>query len=390
MEPIKLVKDTIDKADIAALCEWLSQDETPRLTKGELTLHYEIAYAAKCDRKYGVFVSSGSNANLLAVYALVASGAMRNNIVIAPALSWATTVAPLVQFGLKPVLCDINAEDLSVEMNFLEELFVKHQPAVFFLVSVLGMPPQKMTEIVDLCWKYGVILIMDNCESQNSKIHGRPLEKYGLMSTCSSYMGHITSTIEGGMITTDSTKLYHLLLMLRSHGWDRDLPEKEKLALQMQWKVDDFNRLYTFYEAGFNVRSTEINAFLGLRQLKKLDYFTINRDNNFWHYDQLIINSHWKPDIAKVCMVSNLGYPVIHPKRDAIIKELIKNEVECRPLISGSMSNQPFFKKSQGDQRMPLAEHVQEAGLYIPNHPFLTKAEIRFISDIINHFTDAD
>ena len=99
---IRLAEDTIDREDILALCEWLQQSPTPKLTKGDLTLEYERRYAAKCNRKYAVFVNSGSSANLLAIYSLIATNRLKNNKIIVPALSWITTISPVIQFGLDP------------------------------------------------------------------------------------------------------------------------------------------------------------------------------------------------------------------------------------------------------------------------------------------------
>ena len=106
------------------------------------------------------------------------------------------------------------------------------------------------------------------------------------MSSFSTYFGHHFSTIEGGFVTTDNKKIYNILKMLRSHGWDRDLDLKDKIKLRNYWKINDFNALYTFYLSGFNLRSTNLQAFLGINQLKKLNRFCKIRNKNYHYYQK--------------------------------------------------------------------------------------------------------
>ena len=380
---IKLATDTIERKDIDELKEWLSQEPIPQLTKGKLTIEYEEAYAKSVDSKYAVFVNSGSSANLLTISTLISDGALRNNKVVIPALSWITTISPVIQFGLEPILCDINLNDLAVDKDHLEDIFRKEKPSALFLVSVLGMSPD-MDKISELCAKYGVILLLDNCEGQGSSYNGRALENYPAMSTCSSYFGHITSTVEGGMITTDNEDYYNKLKMLRSHGWDRDLSEEKRKELRKDNGITKFNQLYRFHTEGFNLRNTEIGAFFGLRQLKKLNLFIHARDANFRLYNSLIKNDYWKPTEKDNCRISNLGYPVISPKIDEIVEALRGNNVEVRPLISGNLGLHPFYSKRYGKKDLKNANIVDEYGLYLPNNQSITVEEIEFICEIVN------
>ena len=215
------------------------------------------------------------------------------------------------------------------------------------------------------------------------------------MSTCSSYMGHITSTIEGGMVTTDDEEIYNMLKMLRSHGWTRDLSQRLQRKYNRDYNIPAFNQAYTFFYPGFNARSTDVNAFLGLLQLKKLNDYTYKRDSNFRSYRNLINNDFWRPFLPVSAIISNLGFPVIHPSRDRIAADLTAHHVENRPLISGAMNLQPFFINYCESNKvehppMPVAEMITKYGMYIPNHPGLTYQDIEFISNIINKHTDHD
>ncbi len=381
LPPIKLAEDTIDKSDITALTEWLNADIIPKLTQGELVKKFEEEYAERINVDYCVMVNSGSSANLLMLYALDCLEEFRNKKIVVPALSWATTVAPVIQLGYQPLFCDCNMQDLSVDLTHLEQIFKESNPAALLLVSVLGLPPD-MEAIIGLCDDYGVILLLDNCESQGAKFKGIHLENYALASTVSMYYGHNSACIEGGVISTFDEKLYDTLKMLRAHGWVRDVTDKAYYT--NKWDISDFNQLYTFFYPGFNFRSTEVQAFLALRQLEKMDAMFASRTDNFLTYQRLLKNPHWKPVVSPRGTVVNLGYPLIHPKRDEIVRVLKENNIECRPLISGNMCGQPMIVSRYGRYAMPNAEKIQQQGMYLPNNHRITAAEIEQICGLVN------
>lgn len=382
---IKLVSDTIDKKDISSLIEWLSQDEIPRLTKGELTIELEQKWSKKMGTKYSVFVNSGSSAILLTLAALKYSDKLRNNKIIVPALSWATDVSSPMLLGYETYMCDCNLEDLSCDLSHLEKLFKEYDPSTFILVSPLGLVPN-MKKIVDLCTKYNVLLLEDTCESMGSKYQNKYLGSFGLASFYSMYFGHHLSTIEGGLINTDDEDLYHLLLMIRSHGWDRDLPEMKKKELRNKYKCTEFNSLYNFYVPGMNVRSTDLQAFIGLRAIDKLDDYSERRRINFKHYLNLIKNNKLELKENENDFISSFAIPVLHPRRDDIIKELLDNGIEVRPLIAGNMANKPMWYNENDIPSLPNCETIDKFGFYIPNHQDLTIRSIKLISNIINNF----
>lgn len=379
---ISLVNDTIDNKDIDLLIDWLKT--YPRLTKGPLTPKLEEKWSNWLGRKYSVFVNSGSSANLLMLYSLLEMGKItRSSKVVIPSVAWATDLTPAVQLGLEPILCDINLNDLSVDLEHLEYIFQNEQPDVLMLVSVLGLVPD-MKAIVKLCNEHNVMLLEDTCESMGSEFEGKKLGTFGLMSSFSTYFGHHISTIEGGFISTDDEELYNILKSLRSHGWDRDLDPVEQKRLQDEWDVSEFNSLYTFYYHGFNLRSTDLQAFIGLNQVDKLDEICKKRNRNFNKYQNRIKNDYWKTEPINSCFTSNFAYPIIHPKRDEIVEVLRKNNVEVRPLICGSMGVQPFYIKKFGRLELPNASVIDRYGFYMPNNPSLTNEQIDFMCDLIN------
>jgi CDP-6-deoxy-D-xylo-4-hexulose-3-dehydrase len=378
--PIKLVKDTITNSEIDSLCEWLKT--YPQLTKGKLTEKFENMWADWLGVKYSVFLNSGSSANLAMIYALKVGNKLKNNKIIVPCVSWVTTISPAIQLGLDPILCETDKDTLGLDLNYFEKLCKEHNPACVILVHVLGFP-NKMEEIQNICKKYDVILLEDSCESVGTEYKGKQTGTFGLMSSFSTYFGHHFSTIEGGFVCTDNFELYEILKSIRSHGWSRDLSKETKERLQRENNIDDFKNFYTFYYPGFNLRATDVQAFLGINQLKTLKEKNIKRHKNFLIYDSLIENDYWK--IKYKNFVSNFAYPIIHPKKNLIAYNLQKENVECRPLICGSMSRQPFYYKQFGMQTFPFSDTIHDFGLYLPNNPDMSEEEIKYISNIVNN-----
>lgn len=380
---IKLVSDTIDKEDINSLINWLSQDEIPRLTKGELTWELESKWAKKIGTKYSVYLNSGSSAILLALAAILHSGKLKNNKIIIPSLSWATDVSSPMLLGMEPIMCDCNLDDLSCDLDHLERLFVEHSPSSMILVSPLGLVPN-MDTIISLCERYDVILFEDVCESMGSKYQGKYLGSFGFASFFSMYFGHHLSTIEGGFINTNDEDFYHLLLMMRSHGWDRDLPDWKQKELREKYSVSEFDSLYNFYVPGFNLRSTDLQAFIGIRSLNKLDNYSKLRNNNFNEYNNLIKVNELNLTEREGDFVSNFALPIVSKNKKEIVDRLISNGIEVRPLIAGDMSKKPMWYEKYGKVSLPNCEKINEFGFYIPNHQDLTKNQIKTITDIIN------
>lgn len=376
---IKLASDNFDKRDRRTLAEWILTN--PRLSQGELVKEFEQKFSDYIGCKHCVFVNSGSSANLAMIYALKLSGRLKNNKIVIPAISWATSASPGIQLGFQTIICDVELNNFSVDLDCLSKIFKKYKPAVLLAVNILGFSPQ-YDEIIHLCKEYDVILLEDNCESIGSQYKLKKLGNFGLMSSHSMYMSHQMSCVEGGAVCTDDKELYNILRMIRNHGWSRDLPSKDQKKLRKKYKVSEFESLYKFYYPGFNIRNTEIGAFLGLRQLDKLDDIVQKRQDNFNLYQEYLnmcspLRGH------KGDTISSFAYPIVHTKRDKIIKALNKNNIENRPLVCGNMGNQPFIKKANCIVYDNMAQHIDNCGFYVPNHPNLTKDDIQFVCDVI-------
>lgn len=387
MRPVKLVSDTIDKTDIKDLIEWLDTPgmDIPQLTKGPLTPIFENKFAKWLGSKDSVFVNSGSSAILLGLAALKFGGKLKNDKIIVPDLSWATDVSSPLVLGLNPILIDANKEDLSVDLDRLEWIFKRENPSAFILVSVLGLVPD-MERIVELCETYDVLLIEDVCESLGSEYKGKKLGTFGCMSFFSMYYGHHISTIEGGMVCTSDDDIKDLLLMIRSHGWDRDLDQNAKDRLRSINRVDDFSAQFAFYLPGLNVRSTDLQAAIGLGQVDKIDKFAKIRNRNFKLYQELLSDEDSLLNIIDrdECFISSFCYPIVSHDKDAIVKRLRDNGVECRPLIAGSLTMSPMWRKfGTGHTNIPVSTEINKYGFYVPNHQGMTEEDVKNIVNLI-------
>jgi len=377
-----LVQDTIRDSDVDDLIEWLKT--YPRLTKGPLTIEFEDKWAKWLGTKHAVFVNSGSSANLLALSALVESGQIsRSAKVVVPAVSWATDLAPVMQLGLTPILCDCNLDDLSIDLKHFEKICSVEKPECLMFVSVLGLVPN-MDKVVEICKQYNVALIEDTCESFGSSYKQKKLGNFGIASTFSTYFGHHLSTIEGGIVATNNTEFYNVLLSIRSHGWLRDCDDNFSKPKNSAWSVSDFASQYTFHYPGFNLRATDLQAFLGIRQLDYADDVSEVRSHNFNAYIKNISNNLWKPKSQDDSFVSNFCYPILCKNRKELVAALNEGGIETRPLIAGSMAKQPFFVSRYGAQILENADLVHRFGLYLPNNHRMDDNDIEHISSVVN------
>src|SRR3989344_8329391 len=211
-----LVADTITAEDDDARAEWLKTH--PRLTMGPLVKEYENKWSRWIGRKYSVACASGSDANLLMASTLLESGQLKNKKVIVPSAAWVTTIAPFMQLGFEPIMCEADTSNFGLDVYHLERLLAIHNPSTVMLVQVLGVPAN-MKDIMRLQAKYSFFLLEDACAAMGSSYHGRKVGTFGDMSSMSTYYGHQFSTVEGGLVSTNDKDLHNIAFMLRSHGW---------------------------------------------------------------------------------------------------------------------------------------------------------------------------
>lgn len=368
------------------LCEFISRAEI--LSMSSECEKFEENFAKKQGRKFSVFVSSGSAANIILIQSLLNLGKLKKGDKIGvSALTWPTNVMPIIQLGLIPVAIDCEISTLNISPRTLEPALKEIRG--LFLTNVLGFCDDIKT-IQRSCEDNEILFFEDNCESLGSNAFGRLLGNFGFASTFSFFVGHHFSTIEGGMVCTDDEALHNALLLCRAHGWDRNLPSEEKKRLREKNNIDPFFGRFAFYDLAYNVRPTEINGFLGNEQLVYWDRIVAKRSGNFKRFqDAKNGNTDIFPIKAShMRTVSNFAMPLVFKDHEIFLtykKRFGNAEVEVRPIIAGDITDQPFWKKHVGDKsNCKNAKFVHNNGFYFPNNPELTEDEIIILSSLID------
>jgi CDP-6-deoxy-D-xylo-4-hexulose-3-dehydrase len=376
-----LAKETIDVSDINTLIEWLLTG--PRLTKWKLTEEFEQKWSEYIGTTYSVFVNSGSSANLLMIYALKELGRL-NGKVIVPSVGWITTISPLLHFGIEPIMVDADEKTFGIDLEQTEFLLKTEDISAIIFVQVLGVPHYK-DELRRLSEKYGVPLLEDGCASLGSSYEdGTMVGQVGVMSSFSFYFGHQFSTIEGGMINTDDEELYHTLLMLRSHGWGKDLPKELYKQKMVENNIDIFHEPFTFLVPGFNLRSTDLQAFIGIRQLVKSNWITQQRTKNHLEYAKQLFDhfefQNWGND--NPCSISFGVLAESKEHRKDVVNRLVENGIETRIFSAGNLGLHPFWVNRYGEFHGEVADKIHSRGFFLPNYPELETEDINFISEV--------
>jgi CDP-4-dehydro-6-deoxyglucose reductase, E1 len=378
-----LAKDTIDDNDIDGLIKWLKT--YPRLTMGDLTRKFEEKWSKWLGKKYAVFCNSGSSANLLMYAALLNSGKLKNKKIIVPCCAWPTTIAPGMQLGFKPIMCEADPDTFGLDLNHLEKLLIKHKPSSVILVQVLGVP-HKMSELMKLKKKYGFYLLEDACAAVGAKYNNKKVGTFGDMSSISTFFGHQFSTVEGGIVSTDDRDLYNLLLRLRSHGWGKQMSDKDHKKLLKKHEIDTFGSPFVFYEPGYNLRPTDIGAFIGIHQLDKIEWLVKRRYENHKLYKKLLENylgTQAYDSKSIVCSIHFCAVASDSKERRAIVAALQKEKIETRLFTAGNQGKHPYWYKSYNKFSAPTADKLYSNGFFLPNNPSLELKDVKYISEVV-------
>lgn len=350
---------------------------------------FEKMFAEKQGSKNAVFVSSGSSANLVLIQALLNLGRLKKgDRVGVSALTWATNVMPIIQLGLTPVLLDCEMETLNVSENILRLAHESSPLKALFLTNVLGFCDD-IQRISEYCALNDILFFEDNCESLGTEVFGKKLGSFGVAGTFSTFIAHHLSTIEGGMICTDDDSLHEMVLMVRAHGWSRNLSNQRRMDLQTEHNVDPFYAPYTFFDLAYNARPTEIQGYIGTQEIVHWDEIVKIREINFkkFHEAALLNPEIYPLNVGHIDVVSNFAMPLIFKTKEVCEKyknKFLEAGVEMRPVIAGNIGRQLFYTKYFGSPELcPNADKIHECGFYFGNSPHLTNEEVLQLCDLI-------
>tara|TARA_B100001989_G_C24545991_1_gene470809 strand:- start:1442 stop:2653 length:1212 start_codon:yes stop_codon:yes gene_type:complete len=395
---IPLNKNMIGKAEKKALDKVF---ESGYMTMGNVTKKFENAFSKHMGVKHAIYVNSGSSANLLAFSAIQDNDKFRktnhkqkflkqNDEIIVPAVTWSTTIWPIAQTGAKCVFVDSEPKTLQMKVSDIKKAITKKTKAIC-MVHVLGNGGY-IEEVKKLCKKHNLWLIEDTCESLGVKKNNKFLGTFGDLGTFSFYFSHHITTVEGGMIVTNDDYLSNKIRSLRSHGWTRDMDD----ANFYENKFPNIDPRFLFVNVGYNLRSTDINAAIGLVQLKKLKKYNESRHKigNIWNKEFSYLkkkNLFYPMEITKGTKASWFGFPVICKNqkiRDMLKIHLEKNGIETRPIICGNMTKQPGIKNINHKVigKLKGADEIMDQGIFWGSSPGMTKAEIYHVVKTVNGF----
>jgi len=384
---LPLMSDNIDREDVNAVIDFLSQDQIPKLTNGPKVIEFENAWGEWLGTKYNLMVNSGASANELTMLAL--NYIHGEGEIIVPPLTWISDISSVIFSGMKPVFCDINLKNFSFDIEKLKQVITPNTRAIF-LTHVLGVNGLT-NELIQLCNENNILLIEDVCESHGTTFKGQKVGTYGFASNFSFYFAHHMSTIEGGMICTNDEKFYQVCRALRSHGMMREMTNNE-MKQEIIDANPDLNPDFIFIRPAHNFRSTELNAVIGLSQIKKLDSNNSHRVDNFKYFMERLDSTKYHTDIE---MDGQCNYAFIVVLKDGdfefrnkVESTLRENGIEFRRGLSGggNQLRQPWFKKhfNIDHSQFPNMDHVHHFGWYVGNYPSLEREKIDTLINVLN------
>lgn len=386
MLDIPLMSNNIDKSDLEALIHFLEASD--RFTNGPKVREFEAAWSKWLGVKHSLFVSSGSSANFMTL-AGIREQYGEGEVILSP-IGWSSDISAVITAGLTPVFVDVDLKNFALrEEEVLENINEKTRAVL--LTHVLGY--NGISEAVrNVCKKKGILLIEDVCESHGACYNEKKLGSIGDISNFSFYYAHHMSTIEGGMICTDDDKLYNLMRMYRSHGMLRECDDKKYIA-EVTAEYPELYPEFIFTVPGYNMRNTELNAVIGLNQLKRLDENIRKRQENHTLFLKNLDSDKYFTDFD-VEGSSNYAFVVLlntaDKERFQRVVETLKLEcVEFRRGTAGggNLLRQPFIRKRYpqiNPAEYKNAEYIHQFGLYTGNYPSLEKEKIIRLCDILN------
>lgn len=379
-------------------------DAVVKVLKGNTALgpyakKFEGKIAKMFGKKYGVMVNSGSSANLLAFELLNLS---KGSEVITPLLTFATTVAPIVQKGLVPVFVDVDLDAYILNIEQIEKAITKKTKALM-IPSLLGNIPN-LERLSKIAKKHNLFLIEDSCDTLGGTLKNSPTGIYSDISTTSFYGSHVINAAGGGgIICVNNSKWAERLVVLR--GWGRrsslfgEKADSEQLKNRFRTKLAGvpYDEKFTFSEIGYNFLPLELSAAFGLVQLKRFPQFKKVRQNNFarlhkffGRYGKYFILPRQTPNTQ----TSWLAFPLI-VKKDApfdrfkIVKYLEEHNIQTRPVFTGDITLQPGFEKIKCKKPFkdyPNTRYIMKNAFVVGCHQGLNNSQLSYLEKIIKEF----
>tara|TARA_B100000579_G_C22796132_1_gene837229 strand:+ start:112 stop:1410 length:1299 start_codon:yes stop_codon:yes gene_type:complete len=370
------------------------------LTSGEFTNTFEKNLRKKTNHKHAIFVNSGSSANLLGLSAIKIFYELEDgDEVITSAVNFPTTLNPIIQNNLKPVLVDAEIGTYNIDAKLIEKNITEKTKGIV-LAHTLGNPFD-LNEVEKICKKYDLFLMEDMCDAFGSKFNGDLVGSFGDVATLSFYPAHHITTGEGGAVLTNNPKLKKIIESLRD--WGRDCycePGKDNTCKKRyEWELGNlpkgYDHKYIYSHVGYNLKATDMQAAIGISQLEKVDSFIQKRKENFSYlyekfkefemFDLPVWNELSEP--------SWFGFPLslnskAKFKREDLLRFYEERKIGTRLLFAGNITKQPAYLnvdiKSQ--ESLPVSDYVMENTFWLGVYPGLSEDMLEFIFNETKNF----
>jgi CDP-6-deoxy-D-xylo-4-hexulose-3-dehydrase len=396
---LPLTANTFGDEEVAAALEALVRGP---MTMGPRVAEFEKQFAQSFGVADAVFCNSGSSANLLAMAVLArpqhdqtprpcAPLLLPGDEVIVPAVTWSTTLWPIAQMGAVAVLADVNPATLNVTVESVERAIGPRTKGVF-VAHILGNPAP-IAELAELCRNRGLFLVEDVCESLDASTDdGKLCGTFGRFGTFSFYFSHHICTTEGGMVICQDPADGDRLRIQRAHGWTRNLPPASKQRYEALHP--DMDPRFLFLDSGYNLRGTDVQAAIGLVQLRRRHEFLKRRREvaRLWGGAR---DRH--PDVFLPMRTaegsSHFAFPlVVRPGLGVGRRELTAHLESCgienRPLVAGNLARQPALAHVAHRIAGPLdgADLLHEQAMYVGIHPTLADRDVEILVAAMDSF----
>ena len=382
---------------------------------GENGIRFERQFREKLGKQYGVLTNSGSSANLLMISALKSKrlyGFKSGTKIITPAAGFPTTVNPILQNGFEPVFVDIEIDTLNLNLDQVEDAARNGAKALVF-AHVLGNPPN-MDRLMEIVNKYNLILLEDCCDALGSKYDGKLLGSYGQFASCSFYPAHHITMGEGGFVACNTEEQETVVKSLREWGRGCYCSGKGAACLRngmckkrfSNWlpafPEEIFDHKYVYEEIGYNLKPLDMQAAIGLVQIKKLDKIIEIRKKNFNRlysifskYDKVF----HLPKTTKKADPSWFAFPLtvrdgVYMKRNDFTMYLEDQKIQTRNYFGGNLLLQPAYSNVySGDAKknFPVSTKVTTDTFFLGTSPVITDEQLDYIEEKVNdYFSKAD
>jgi CDP-6-deoxy-D-xylo-4-hexulose-3-dehydrase len=377
---------------------------------GENGVRFERDFKSKLGKQYGALTNSGSSANLLMVSALKSKRLYNLPIgtkIITPAAGFPTTINPIIQNNFEPIFVDIELDTLNLNLDQVEEA-AKNGAKVLIFAHVLGNPPN-MDRLMDIVKKYNLILLEDCCDALGSMYDGKLLGSFGDFASCSFYPAHHITMGEGGFVACNTEQQETVIKSLREWGRGCYCYGKGSACLKngmckkrfSNWLPsfpdEIFDHKYVYEEIGYNLKPLDLQAAIGLVQLKKLEEIIKIRKKNFDRLYQIFSKYDKVFHLPKATEKSDpswFAFPLtirdgVYLKRTEFTMYLEDNKIQTRNYFGGNVLLQPAYGEiysGNPKKDFPISTKVTTDTFFLGTSPVITDEQLDYIEEVVNNY----